>query len=106
MHCCMLQARAKAAEEEAAAIRAAAEQEKEQLNAQVQESASVVGQWQHAYEELQKQYEAAQVMVRSSVNDTLLPTAFICECAGLPCSILLFKCNISWACQISLGKNK
>ncbi len=56
-----MQARAKAAEEEAAAVRVSAEQEKEQLSAQVQESAAVVGQWQHAYEELQKQYEAMQV---------------------------------------------
>lgn len=55
------QARAKAAEDEAAAVRSTMQEEQEQLRAQVEQSSAVVGQWSEAYQSLQAQYEAAQV---------------------------------------------
>lgn len=59
--CGMCQARARAAEDEVASVRASTEQELEALRAQVQESSTVVAQWKEAYQNLQAQYEAAQV---------------------------------------------
>ena len=58
---CGLQARAKAAEEALAAAKAAAEQERQELQGQADESRTVVGQWKDAYEKLTSQYEEMQV---------------------------------------------
>jgi hypothetical protein len=53
-----------------------AQQEQEHLRAQVQESATVVGQWQQAYNDLQQQYETMQVISCFRSHVALLPCAW------------------------------
>jgi hypothetical protein len=57
-----LQARATAAEEVLAAAKTAAEQEREHLQSQADESRAVVSQWKEAYEKLNSQYDDMQVI--------------------------------------------
>ena len=58
-----LQARASAAEQALADAKAAAEQERLELQGQADESRTVVGQWKEAYEKLTSQYEEIQVII-------------------------------------------
>ena len=67
--CGRAQERVRAVEEEAARVREEAEQ-----------SAALVGQWQEAYGNLQRQYEASQVLPRAQPADAAAVPPDITPC--------------------------